>query len=790
MLGIKQKKLRLFWQKYLPWVVSLVLISIFFILFIDDWIGRLTDAGPTYFFAQNMNPVEQRQLPPMLQPVAEDDFWWLFLHFPADQQDYFRLFLPLMIVAILCLSLRLIPSNNRSRLCIKGILLLLGGRYFYWRTLATINNQTHWLSTIFASAVWAVELVAFASFILYTLQTIRTTTKNRRTEANRLSSPVERRDYLPPVDIFIPTHNESPYIVRRTVAGCQAINYDNKTIYILDDGKPGDIKSKASSSSEGGAPTGRPEIRELAQKMRCEYIAHPTNKKRKAGNLNNALKKTSGEFIAVMDADFVPFTNFLTRTVGFFRNNDHVYMIQTPQDFYNPDCHARNLGLGHFLPNDMEHFYGLLQPNRDSCNSVICCGSSYVVRRKSLEEIGGYYEDCCVEDFQTSLKLLTHKGNRDNNSSAIYLNETLSRGESPRSFSAFINQRLRWLQGNIEVYFREDLPIWTNLDWKQRSFMVSLAIYCIHPVIRVVFLITPLLSIYSGIAPVLAPFHEACYYFLPFWLLLIVVYGWASEYRVNYFWNECYETIFCFSALVQLFNMAVRGATLNKGVTAKGIAKPSAANTWKIIAPLVFLLVCTAAVVLLRYVGLYHRWWPRLNDHTVPLSFWLGYNTLFMLLAVLSAFDHQENRKGDRFPLQTPCKITPIVSDSSISADLPYMGTTKNVSEGGALLTLDDDGGFQEGMSLRVELPEEKTLEGFVAKAVIRRRIANSDRVDLAIQFSDLPLYGYRRLIKLLYCMGDRWWHGRKQPGLTDSVLALLSPLIGYRLPPINSPKQ
>jgi len=794
MLQFKQKQLRSPWQKFLHWAVVLVLISVFYILFIDNWIDRWTDAGPTYFISQEMNPIAERRLPQILQPVAEDGLWWLFLHLPADQQDYFALLLPLIVVAVLSWSLSYVVSTNTSRLFIKFLLLLLGIRYFYWRTFAAINNQTHWLSTIFSYIVWLIELVAFLSFILYTLQTTWTTTEQRRKEADNYSIPVVSGDYLPSVDIFIPTHNEARYIVRRTVVGCQAIEYPNKKIYILDDGK-----HKDSQSTEVCPPTGRPEIRALAEELGCEYIEHPTNQKGKAGNLNHALfhPKTNGELILVMDADFVPFTNFLTRTIGFFRGNDDIYMVQTPQDFYNPDSHARNLELDHFLPNDMEHFYGLLQPNRDRFNSVICCGSSYVVRRTNLEEIKGYYEGCCVEDFQTSLKLLTHKGNREEKNRAIYLNETLSRGESPRSFSVFITQRLRWLQGNIQVYFKgEDLPIWTHLDPIQKIFMVSLALYCIHPVIRVVFLITPLLSIYSGIAPVLAPFREACYYFLPFWLLLIIVYGWASEYRVNYFWNECHETIFCFPALGRLLGMAMAEKGVNEdfgqGVTDKGITKSDEADaSRKIIVPLVFLLVCTVTVVLLRYVGLYNGWWPRLNDHTVPLFFWLGYNALFMLIAVLSAIDQrekQEKREGDRFPIETPCTITPIVSDSSIQAVQPYMGITKDVSDGGALLTLSDDGGFQEDMLVRVELPQER----FTANAIVRRRIADSGRIDLAIQFSaDLPVDDYRNLIKLLYCMGDRWWHKRKQPGLTDSILAIFSPLFRYRLPSIqNRPKQ
>ncbi len=111
------------------------------------------------------------------------------------------------------------------------------------------------------------------------------------------------------------------------------MDYPNKTVYILDD-------------------TRRPHIKAIAEELGCKYITRRDNKHAKAGNLNNALKQTNGEFISIMDADFVPFKNFLTRTVGFFQNSK-IDLVQTPQYFYNPDYHARNLGLDCILPNLM-----------------------------------------------------------------------------------------------------------------------------------------------------------------------------------------------------------------------------------------------------------------------------------------------------------------------------------------------------------------------------------------------------------------------------------------------------
>lgn len=86
----------------------------------------------------------------------------------------------------------------------------------------------------------------------------------------------------------------------------------------------------------------------MAAELGCEYMTRPDNRYAKAGNLNHAIAKINSELIVVFDADFVPTQNFLTRTVGFFQD-ENVALVQTPQSFYNTDPIARNLGLENIL---------------------------------------------------------------------------------------------------------------------------------------------------------------------------------------------------------------------------------------------------------------------------------------------------------------------------------------------------------------------------------------------------------------------------------------------------------
>lgn len=95
------------------------------------------------------------------------------------------------------------------------------------------------------------------------------------------------------VDVFITTYNEPEDLVLATAAAAHRIRYPHTT-WILDDGdRP-------------------PELAHAADELGVRYMTRAaswTNKPprhAKAGNLNNALLLTEGEYILVLDADQVP----------------------------------------------------------------------------------------------------------------------------------------------------------------------------------------------------------------------------------------------------------------------------------------------------------------------------------------------------------------------------------------------------------------------------------------------------------------------------------------------------
>lgn len=716
------------WRQDVSWPVKAFFALSLSVFGTVLYLGRLNSQGPLDAY---------RQRPPISIPNTLPDF----LTMPMGAE---RIILPFALILLVTAGLRFIKPNNFTRLILRPILILLAVRYIAWRALSTLDFATP-VEQVLGLTLFGVECVCILSAILNSFQTIFSTDGLRSRQADQYSHDVIAGEYLPTVDVLVPTYNEPEHIVRRTVIGCQAMDYPHKTVYILDD-------------------TRRPHIRALAQELGCEYITRPNNDHAKAGNLNHALEHIEGELVAIVDADFVPFRHFLTRTVGFFQK-EKISLVQTPQNFYNPDYHARNLGLSDFLPNDLELFFGYIQPCRDVFNSVICCGSSYVVRRSSLDEIGGYFTKCCVEDYQTSLKMLT-AGQR-----IVYLNETLSMGESTRTYNDFIDQRLRWLQGNWQVYFcGDDLPL-EHMTLGQKSFLVTQFIACIQPFLRLVLLVTPLFCIYGNLALLDATLSEILYYFAPFWFFSIAVQGWSTDYRISQFWYDVYETTFCFPAVGRLARLLGNPFRKVSRVTRKGIKLDAKNYNFEHSFPLIILLMLSLGCVAVQLVGQWLWLWPAPWDNQFPIYFWLGYNCLLIGASILSAIDQPVRRTVDRFPVTMPCRL--LVPEQP-GFEREYPGILQDLSEGGGSAQFELPLPLEPGREVQVLLPQEDCrISGTVLRAAVKGK-----RTSVSIQFpASLPLSRHRQLVRLLYCNMTHWKR-RKKPGGLDALLAIVLTIV------------
>jgi cellulose synthase (UDP-forming) len=346
----------------------------------------------------------------------------------------------LVVVAIL------LQWTSRARvvtMALMAVSLFCTFRYGYWRVTQTWNGLTsaghlyQW-DTAFVLMLLAAEFYAFATLALGYFQTLRPL---RRPPVPLLGNP----ENWPTVDVFIPPYNEPLSVLRSTILGAQALDYpaDKFRVFVLDDGR-------------------RKEFADFAAQVGAEYITRTDNAHAKAGNINHALGRTSGECVAIFDSDHIPTRSFLKTTLGWFQRDPQLGMVQTPHHFYSPDPFERNLGQFRKIPNEGELFHRLVQDGNDLWNASFFCGSCAVLRRRALEEIRGIAVETVTEDAHTALRMQRRGWN------TAYINLPQAAGLATESLAAHIGQRIRWARGMVQIPRMENPLFASGVTLSQR----------------------------------------------------------------------------------------------------------------------------------------------------------------------------------------------------------------------------------------------------------------------------------------------------------------------------------
>ena len=221
------------------------------------------------------------------------------------------------------------------------------------------------------------------------------------------------------VDVFITTCGEPLEIVQTTMRAAAAIDYEPKTLYLLDD-------------------QGNPELAALAASLGFHYLARPEHDDAKAGNLNYGLAHSTSELILALDADQVPSPEILARLVGYFRI-PKIAFVQSKQNFLVPK--------GDPFGNTDKVFYNVMQSGKDSDNAAFSCGSGVVYRREALADVGGFSTWNLVEDVHTSM-LLHQRGWK-----SVYYNYPLTIGTAPADIWSVYRQRRQWATDSLRIFF-------------------------------------------------------------------------------------------------------------------------------------------------------------------------------------------------------------------------------------------------------------------------------------------------------------------------------------------------
>ncbi|HLD93454.1 MAG TPA: glycosyltransferase [Anaerolineales bacterium] len=522
--------------------------------------------------------------------------------------------------------------------------------YLWWRATASLNPQ----APFFSWALLIAEGFGVLNYLLFAWMT-------------RTVAPA--RPFLPPrpglsVDVFIPTYNEDLDVLEATITGAVGIRYPHLT-WVLDDGR-------------------RPEVEALARRLGADYLTRPDNLYHKAGNLNHALKHTTGEFIAILDADMVPQPDYLDRTLGYFED-EKLAFVQMPQEFYNQDSIQHDPLSRHW--HEQTLFFRVIQPGKNHTNSAFWTGSPSVMRRKSLEDIGGVATETVTEDIHTSVRLHS-KGWM-----SYFLNEVLAYGIAPQTIHAFLLQRLRWAQGTMQLYRSKDSPFWKRgLTWQQRiSYLASFLAYA-EAIQKILLISTPTIIILFEIFPMNVDGFSFVVHWLPYFLLTILANKVGGRGYFNWFQTEKYNLLKTITFL-QSFLWLIWPKPLNFKVTPKSLDN----NVYKKErASLRAYMVLFGAIIGVSFTGIVHL--STGLSTGVPLThygiaiIWAVFNAGIILLGIRDVLSKKHNRKDYRFPFKAPATLFSAVEKSLISV------MVENISQHGV--------GFK--VSDRVELPRDQ----------------------------------------------------------------------------------
>jgi cellulose synthase (UDP-forming) len=441
--------------------------------------------------------------------------------------------------------------------------------------------------------------------------------------------PMHLHETEVPIDVYITTYGEELDKIRATVSAAVAMHGKHIT-YVLDDGKSDDVRA-------------------LAAELGAEYIVREGNAGAKAGNINNALSVTSGEFFVILDADFVPAPDFLYQTVPFFAESN-VAFVQTPQAYGNLN-NLISRGAGYM----QSVFYRFIQPGKNRFNAAFSVGTNVIYRRAAIEQIGGMWTESKSEDVWTSLKL------HENGWKSTYISTVLAIGDTPTTIEAYTKQQLRWATGGFEILFKSNpFSRKLKLTLDQRLQYFGTATFYLMGVAPGLLLLVPPLQIYFGLAPINSSvsFGTWLLYYLGFYGMQVIV----ALYTIGSF---RWETLMLATASFPIYGRALVNAILNKDqkwhVTGSTVKKASPFNfiTHQLMA-FVFLAITSV-------VGI----WQALTVSSFTLAlFWNLLNTFILGLFVVTAMRESRGNRREAKGLTRTRRNKPVEAPAAAGSGL------------------------------------------------------------------------------------------------------------------------
>ncbi|ABS41366.1 glycosyltransferase [Clostridium botulinum] len=291
-------------------------------------------------------------------------------------------------------------------------------------------ESLNWVDYLFIFSLVSIWMLLFVNIILslagyrYYLKTLNSELKGLKNEK------------YPKVSILVPAHNEEK-VIGRTVKSILLLNYpkDKMELIVINDNSSDNTKK-------------------ILKQIQKEYRSYNfkiintdniTGGRGKSNALNIGYKHSSGDFIAVYDADNTPDKNALKYLMETIIEDEHLGAVIGKFRTRNKD---RNM-LTRFINIETLSFQWMCQAGRwNLLNLCTIPGTNFVVRKNIIQKLNGWDPKAIAEDTEISFRIyeLGYK--------IKFVPYSVTWEQEPENLKVWFKQRTRWAKGNIYVLLK------------------------------------------------------------------------------------------------------------------------------------------------------------------------------------------------------------------------------------------------------------------------------------------------------------------------------------------------
>jgi cellulose synthase/poly-beta-1,6-N-acetylglucosamine synthase-like glycosyltransferase len=283
-----------------------------------------------------------------------------------------------------------------------------------------------------SKALFSLVTVISITYFISTLVSVLACRRKR-------SSPPAPDDQLPTVTVQITSRNE--LVALDCARCCMAFDYPEDKLQILlgDDSNNPNIMQEIDHFAEHN-----PRVKVLRRTNRIGF---------KSGNLNHVNEHTTGEYILVMDSDFVPEPDFLRRLVAHAVADPGLAAVQAR--WHITDAHeSLTTLLGAGIIN-VTHF--IMLPLFDRfMKTCFLCGSAMLIKRQAMAEMNGWETRTMIEDIDLSFRFFT------NGYRITYCPDVTCDCEVPHTAHDLFRQQKRWAYGVVETTLKRSRALYCS----------------------------------------------------------------------------------------------------------------------------------------------------------------------------------------------------------------------------------------------------------------------------------------------------------------------------------------